>query len=462
MKADVNIVNGKVWMDKRLQKVGISIKDGKIIAITDKAYLPEAEEKIDANGLLVLPGAIDSHVHSREPGSTEREDLTTITAAAAGGGITTILDMPNNLPPTSTVEAFEAKRKLAESRAIVDFGLYAGAGSENIEEITKLADAGAVAFKTFLAKLAPDRVAEMKGLIILEDGSFIDILREVKKTGLMVCVHAENKEINEYCMNKLQAEGRKDIDAFGDYRPVISEIEGTAKTMCFAKYTGARVNMCHVYAPDAVQLVQDAKNTGADVTCELACNYLFINEDDMANLGPYGCTVPPFRGKDYQESTWKSYLNGEFDIINSDHAPYTKEEMEKGWEDIFAAPPDGSSIEVMFPLLLNEVNKGHLSLARLMESIVERPAQLFGIYPQKGIIGIGSDADLVFVDMNKEKELHGKDLHTKQRLINQYEGWTVKGVPVITMVRGKVVMKDGEIKVNPGYGTFVRPVRQIV
>ncbi|MGI5824302.1 MAG: dihydroorotase [Bacillota bacterium] len=456
MIADKNIINGQVWMDHRLNDVGVAVKDGKIVAVCDKEFLPEAKEIIDADGCVVLPGAIDSHVHGRDPGSTEREDFYTITAAAACGGITTIFDMPNNLPPTSNVKNFEEKREMAEKKAYVDFALYAGAGSDNIDDISDLADAGAIAFKTFLTKLAPDRVDEMVGLIIKEDGSFVEVMKAIKETGLLSCVHAENKEINEYYLNKLQAAGRKDVYAFSEARPPISEIEGTARTLCIAKYTGTRVHMCHIFDPEAVNLVEKARAEGQEVSCELTPNYLFLSEEDMEHLGPHGCVFPPLRGKEYQKAIFKNYAEGKIDIINSDHAPYTMEEIELGKDDIFLTPPDGCAIEVMLPLLLNEVNKGTLTLSRVVETFMEKPAQLFGIYPRKGAISVGSDADMILVDMQQTRTLHGKELHTKQHY-TQYENWQVKGTPIMTMVRGEVVMKGGQLVGRPGWGTFIKP-----
>lgn len=458
MKAATNIINGKVWINGNLLNTGVSIVDGKIAAIADEKFLPPAENVIDAKGNLVLPGAIDTHVHSREPGGTDREDFVTITAGAAAGGVTTILDMPNNIPPTSTVENFTKKQEMAESRAIVDFGLYAGAGTDNIDEIIKLAEAGAVGYKTFLTRLAPDRIEEFKGLVVDNDGSFLEVLKEVRKAGILYCIHCENEGINNFYTEKLQSEKRNDFAAFGESRPPISEISGIGRVLVLSKYTNTPVHICHVSEPEAIKMIDNAKKDGQKVSCEVASPYPFFSEEDLDRMGPFGFSFPPLRKMPNKELIYESLLNGKIDIINSDHAPYTKEEVEIGWENIWKVPPSISTIETLFPMLLNEVSKGKMPLKRLMEIFVEKPAQLFGIYPQKGVIQVGSDADIVIVDMNREKTIKDDDMHTKIKT-TQFNGFTVKGVPVLTMVRGKVVMEDGCVVGEPGWGTMVKPIR---
>lgn len=453
---DINIINGKVWIGGQLILTSLSIDEGKIVAISQKNYLPLAKKSINAEGYFVLPGMIDSHMHSRDPGSTDREDFFTVTCAAAAGGITTIFDMPTVIPPVSTISAFEEKKALAHKKAVVDFALYAGAGSDNIHQIQDLANAGAIAFKTFLILLSPDRTEEAWGVYVSNDGMFLEVLQAIQATGLISAVHAESSEIIQHYTKKLKSNGRKDIQAFGESRPEISDIEAVSKALLFAKYTGTRLHICHVGSRGVVELIRQAKASGQFVTSETTPLYLLLSEEDLNNLGPSGLIYPPLRSKENRNALYQAFTAGDIEIMNSDHAPYTQEEMKKGLNDIWQAVPDGSAIEVMFPLMLTEVNKGNLTLKRVIESMAEIPARLFGLAYRKGFIQVGSDADLVIVDMDAEKIIRGKELHTKQHM-TQFEGWKVKGVPIIIMVRGKVVADHGEIMGEPGWGIFVNP-----
>jgi len=455
-RVDLNIINGLVWANGELIAKNISILDEKIFTVTTNSELPMAKKTIDAKGYLVLPGAIDSHIHSRDPGSTDREDFYTVTAAAAAGGVTTVLDMPNNIPPISSVENFNLKRKIAEEKAVIDFGLYAGAGSDNIDEITNLANAGAIAFKTFLTKLSPERFQEMKGLIVHNNGSFIEVLKEVRKTDLLYCLHTEDDQIIDYYTDQLKLRNRNDLKAFGESRPPISEISSVARTLTLSKYTDTKIHICHISIPESIKMVNDAKKEGQRVTSEVASIYPFLSEEDLERLGPYGLTYPPLRDLQNRDIIYNSFLNGDIDIINSDHAPYKKEEIERGYNDIWKASPSISTIEVLLPVLLNEVSKGKMSLKRLIEGFIELPARLFKLYPKKGIIQEGSDADIIIVDMNNEKIINCNELHTKIRT-TQFEGLKVKGYPITTIVRGKIVMVNNKIIAKPGWGRMIKP-----
>jgi len=454
MKADLLIEGGKVWIRDALYEVSIAVEDGRIAAIGAPSSMPRAERVYDASGKMVLPGVVDSHVHSREPGMTDREDFLTITRAAAAGGVTTIFDMPNTIPPTSTVSAFREKRALAESKAIVDFALFAGAGTDNIDQLPALAEAGAIGFKLFLTMLAPDRVQEMWGMFVKNDGSFLDVLSQVKKTGLALAVHSENGSMIDHLTAKLKAEGRQDWDAFEESRPSISEIEAVNKVILLGQYTGARVHICHVGSYESAEIIREAKLKGVKVTAELTPLYLLLSKDDVPRLGPYGLIFPPLRSRSNMEALYGYYNDGVIDIMNSDHAPYSRSELDVGWTDMWKTPPDGSAIEVMLSLMLNEAYAGRTTLERVINSLTELPARIFGVYPQKGTIMVGSDADIVVVDREREWTIVGKQLHTKQQ-VTQFEGVTVHGMPVATFVRGQQVMDGREIIAQPGIGRFV-------
>jgi len=457
MKVDLNIINGKIWTNKKLVNASISIDKGKIVIISDKKYLPKSKEVIDAKDCLVLPGMIDSHIHSRDPGFTEREDFYTVSCAAAAGGITTIFDMPNNIPPASTTDGFKIKIEIANRKSIIDFALYAGAGKENISEIEFLSKLGAIAFKTFLLDVSTSKTKDTYwGINISNNTEMLKVFEAINKTGKISAVHAEDGNIINYAVEKLKAEKRNDVSAFGESRPEISEIVSTHTVILLANYTGTKLHICHVGSPGVIDLIYEAKQKNQDVTSETTPLYLLLSEEDLERIGYLGYIYPPLRSLDVKKKIYDAFIKGKIDILNSDHAPYTKEEMKKGERNVWDAAPDGSAIEIMLPLMLNEVNKGIISLERVVHSLSEFPAKRFGIDNQKGFIEIGLDADFVIVDMHKEKIIYGENMKTKQK-ITQFEGVKIKGVPIKTISKGKVIAEDSEIMVEPGWGEFIKP-----
>ena len=253
---DLVLKNGKIVTGNGVFDGGLGVDSGQIVAIGKNAHLPDADKVVDLSGNLVLPGAIDGHCHCHAMGRSDWEDFTTGTMAAAAGGITTILEMPQTLPPTATAKAFLEKRKEAERDAVVNFGLYGGAGSQNLDEIPKLAADGAIAFKTFMPQPSPGREQDMWGLFVADDGSFFEALKAIARTGLPSCVHAENWQIYQYLAKKLESEGKKDLPAYLEARPAIAESEGISRAAMLADAAGARIHICHVAAREGVEVVR--------------------------------------------------------------------------------------------------------------------------------------------------------------------------------------------------------------
>jgi dihydropyrimidinase/allantoinase len=457
-KVDLVIKGGRIVRSDQVFTADIAIGDGKILGIMDGSWSPQADEVIDASGKVVMAGGIDPHVHSREPGITERDDFTTCTMAAAAGGVTTILEQPISIPPVNSVESFVYKKGLASSKAVVDFALYGGAGSTSIPHVQAQAMEGAVAFKTFLHAPSPGREAEFEGLYATDDGALLDVFSEVAKTGRVQCVHAENNGIIQYRIQKLREQGRVDPMAHGESRPVVAEVEAASRVIHFAKETGVRLNLCHISSGSAVAEAHRAKQEGYPVTVETCPHYLFQTEEAMRTLGPYAKINPPLRSREEQEKLWMYLSKGAVDTIGSDHGPHLPEHKERGWEDIFAAPSGVSGLDTMLPLLLNAVNEGRLGLQKLTQLVSENVARMYGIYPQKGTVQPGSDADLIVVDMQKAMVIDPGRMYTKQReAARLFAGWRTQGTIVMTLVRGRMVMKDGVVVGKPGGGQFVRP-----
>jgi len=457
LTVDLVIKNGKAVMPDGLYEVGLAIDEGKIVCIGKASKLPKADHTIDASGKIVLPGIIDAHVHLREPGTPQREDFETGTKAAAAGGITTVLEMPVSTPAVASAEALNRRIELLKNRAVVDYGLYAGAGTHNLQQIPSLAKAGAIAFKTFLTHPPPEREPEYRGVYAVDDGSLLEIFGAVSKTGLRSCVHAENNTIIERNIAKLKESKRLDPPAHAESRPNVVEVEAVERAITLAKTANAKLHLCHTSTREAMEIIQSAKRSGMDITAETCPQYLTLTSEVMKKSGPYAKINPPLRSSADVNAMWSAVNGGTVDIIASDHAPFPKEEKDVGWTDIWKAPAGMPQLETMLPLLLTKVNERRISIERLARLMSTNPARIFGLYPRKGAIRIGSDGDITIVDLKKQKTIRKEEMHTKGRSVTVYDGWEVKGVPTATIVRGQIVMDESGVVGKVGYGQFLRP-----
>lgn len=438
---------------------GLAIDSGQIVAIARNGNLPEADKVQDLHGNLIMPGAIDGHCHVHAMGRSDWEDFTTGTMAAAAGGITTILEMPQTLPPTSTAKAFAEKRKEAERDAVVNFGLYGGAGSQNLEEIPRIAAEGAVAFKTFMPQPSPGREKDMWGLFVTDDGSFFEVFKTIARTGIPSCVHAENWQIYQYLSKKLESEGKMDLAAYLEARPGITESEGISRAAMLANAAGARIHICHVCAQEAVDVVRRAKANGQRLTAETCPHYVTFTAEQVNQYGAYAKINPPIRTVQDRNELWKGLNDGTIDIVTSDHGPFTKDWKEAGLKNIWKASMGTPCLDAFLPVMLTHVNEGRISLETLTRAVSEKVAKIFGLYPKKGVVRVGSDADLVIVDPKKKRKLRAEEFYTKAKAIALvYNGVEVKGMPVATLVNGVEVMRDGQVVGKPGTGKFVTPI----
>jgi len=449
LTVDLVIREGKIYTPYGFVEGSIGIDSGKIVSLTKQAAEPDADRVIDAKGNLILPGMIDMHVHFRDPGFPEREDFETGTRAAAAGGVTTVVDMPNTMPPVTSVEALEEKVKIANRKALVDFALIGGAGELRPETLIAMANGGIVGFKTFM-------IARFRELAA-SDGQMLDNFTTIAKTGLPCLVHAENEDIVSRWREKAKASGRLDPMAHSEFRPAVAENEATMRTIMLAEGTGLHLHICHMTTKGATDIMGWAKARGVKVTGETSTNYLLLSADIMKEVGPLAKIDPPLRGPEDQKALWKAVNEGVIDVIASDHAPYPKEDKEKGWENIFEAPSGGGGVETSLPLMLDCVNRDLLKLERLVEIASTNPAKILRLYPRKGALLLGADADLVIVDLKRAFEIKGERLHSKQKM-TLFEGHRGRGLPSTTIVRGEIVMEDGEVLGKTGFGEFQRPI----
>jgi allantoinase len=449
MQVDMVVKSGKIVTSNSTIEAGVAIDKGKFVAIAKDGNLPVANKVIDAKGNLILPGVIDEHVHFLDMESTDYEDYVTGSTAAAVGGVTMVIDMPLCIPATVSLETFEEKKEVAMKKFLIDFALYGGAVPGNVDEIPKMAKAGAIGFKAMMAGSVPG-FFEM-----LDDGMLVDAFKTIADCGSVIALHAENDAIINYLEKKFKTAGRKDILAFFESRPVMQEVEAISRAIMLAQETKCHLHIIHVSCPQGIDLIYQKKVGGQRITCETGPQYLILSEDDMVRLGPYIKFAPPVRSKPETEKLWHQLAEGKIETLGSDHGPHPKENKEMGWENIWNAGNGALAVETILPLMLSEgVNKNRISIQRLVSVLCENPAKIFGIYPQKGTIQVGSDADLVIADMNKEHVIEAAKLHSKQKH-TPFEGLKVKGMPILTMVRGEVIVKDGQVMGKPGYGKFI-------
>ena len=456
MKADLVVKKGTIVTPEATLKGGVAINDGKIVAIGADDTLPEGNRTIDASNLHILPGLIDAHVHFRDPGVTHKEDFSTGSTAAVCGGITTVIDMPNQIPPTENAEQVGVKKKIAESKSLCDFAVLGVIHQTNADDIIPMAQAGAIGYKIFFGET-------IGNLPFPDDGMCQIVFPNITKSGVPLCVHAENRQIQHFWTNKLKAEGKNDPIYWESSRPWLCEAESIAHVMFLAETFGTKLHIVHASTRQAVEMVRDAKARGLRFTAETQPHYLLRVDTDMKDVGPLLKMNPPVRSKDHQDALWQGLLEGSVDMIATDHSPHTLEE--KGcdingkmlkpaiWECISGF----CGVETNVPLLLTQVNKGRMTLNHYVKVQSENVAKVWQMYPKKGTIRLGSDGDLTIVDMNKEGTIDPNKLHSKNHP-TPWGGWKVKGMPVYTVVRGHVQMKDG----NPAGGVIGRMQTPII
>ena len=461
MIADLVFKNVQLHTEGGMIQSGVAVKDGKIIAIAADDYLPSAKEVIDGCGQHLLPGGVDPHVHFRDPSKNERETFMTGSMAAAAGGVTTVCEHPISLPPPYSPELLRRRIEIADRQSLVDFVFFGAAGADKLDEIPKVAKEEIVAFKTFFHEPPEGRDLEFAGLTMANDAQIYDGFQAVAKTGKILAIHAENNDIIANQIKKLRAAGAVSGMHHADSRPPISEIEAVAKVLCLAKATGTRVQLCHISTNEAAELVKQAKNSGQEAYLETCPHYLFLNETALEKFGPFAKCNPPLRKQEIVDALWKYVQDGSVDMIGSDHGPFLTAEKETGYKDIFVAPAGFPGIDLRLPLMLTAVKQGKLSIERVLELISANPAKIYGLYPQKGAIQVGADADFVMVDLEREFVVdRTKGYSRSADTARVYDGWTLSGLPTMTMVRGKIVMKDGVVSAeNEGWGQLVSAIK---
>lgn len=422
MAFDFIFRNGKAVTPTGIVDADIGVSGGKISQVGQIAETGPQEK--DCTGLFILPGLIDMHVHFRDPGFPKKEDFASGSAAAAAGGITTVIDMPNTNPPTLTCEALEEKRKIAASKSLVNFGFFFGLAYDNFDEIKAAPNIAGI--KIYMGSSTGDLfVANM------------NVIEKLFQLGKFVIVHAEDENIIRENLEKYK--DSQDPNVHSLIRSPAAAYEAVKSVLHLAKKYEARVHITHVSTADEIEELR--KFQGPLVSCDVTPHHLYLTQNAYAERGNFVKTNPPLRSNKDRQALWKGLRDGVISAIASDHAPHTKEEKEQSYSN---APAGAPGVETMLPLLLDSVNHGELSLRDIAKLTSENPAQLLGI-KGKGKIEAGFDADFVLVDMNKEMVVGNAPFFTKCNW-SPFSGWKLKGWPVMTVVGGLVVFEEGQIR----------------
>jgi len=400
-------IEGRALIGDQLVNCCIGIENGKIVEI--KKIL-RAEEHLDFNDMLILPGGVDIHVHMREPGLTSKEDFSSGTKAAAFGGITCVMDMPNTIPPTTTKRAVEDKLDIASGKSWVDFGIFAGCvPGMDPTQLKK----GVAGYKLYMGSTTGD-------LLVTEDDDIKRILDSIKESGSVLSIHAEDQAW-------LREGSAMDLEGYAQNRPYQAETKAIERISSLSQYEN--VNICHISSKQGLELLKDSP-----FTKEVTPHHLLLSS--KKDLGAMGKVNPPLRNEVNRKELFEAFKEGIFDVLASDHAPHTFAEKE---DEFDYAPPGVPGVETSLPLMLLLVKKGTLDLPMLIRMASYRPAHLFNI--SKGYIDVGLDADLMVVDPRSVSAIKGDRLHSRCGW-TPYEGWEAI-FPHSVMVRGRMVVEDG-------------------
>lgn len=430
------------------------IRSGKIAAIGSRPDLDQDAAAVDCAGKYVVPGFIDGHVHLREMGYSDREDFYTGTQAAAVGGITTVMDMPNNKPNVITPDDFKARRDRVMERAYVNIGLYVWACGKNVDRLHEFQGLGPIGFKIFTAETGAYD-PEFANYITTEPSVLYRILEQVGAIGSLAAIHSECQSLISHFEAVARQRMEPDMRAYLYSRPQAVEDVAVFSEVAIARQTNARIHICHVVGKGAVNFLRWAKqHYYPHVSCEAAPHNLLMNDRQALKLGSVAKFSPPVHSEEHRKALWDGLLDGTIDIIGSDHAPQDYEKKHN--PNIWQASPGSPALDYWVPLMLDRVAKGELSMRRFVEAASERPAKIFGIHPRKGSIEVGADADLVVIDMDRTSKVDPSRFKSKAKF-TAFEGWPLRGMPAMTFVGGMLVAKDGEVVGDPGTGTLVSP-----
>ncbi|HLI51826.1 MAG TPA: amidohydrolase family protein [Thermomicrobiaceae bacterium] len=452
MGRKVVIEGGLIGGEDGAYRADLVLDGEQVAAITLDASDIDADERIDAAGMLVVPGGVDVHTHFKEPAEPLLEGFAYGSRGAVAGGITTVVEMPQAGPTSSEGAHIREKRKLGETHSIVDFALWGAAINQEMAKIDEMIDEGIVAVKSFMAGSSP-------GFPKVTDATMVAIFERLIGTGIPYGLHAENDEMLQNGIQRMRLAGRKDPMAHAESRPPIVEEEAVNRALFLAEQTGGFAYLCHTTTTAGIAMVQAAKERGVKAAVETCPQYLTLDTDDLKERGPFARCAPAIRDRAIVEGLWRKVAAGEVDVISSDHCGYTVESREAGSDDIFEAPLGLPGVQTMEPMVLDEMlNKRGLDVGLFVRLTAANPARLFSLYPRKGSLQPGADADVVLYDTERSWTVHAKELLHKNKW-TPFDGRKVGCKVTRTIIRGQTVYRGddkAQVLAEPGYGKFLR------
>lgn len=442
-RADLRIENGTIVTATGQTTGGLAVRDGTIVAVGDDDSLPTADQTVDAEGCVVLPGFVDEHVHDRSLGQTQKEDWETVTRAAAVGGVTTVLGHGNTDPYIDRPAHLERKRERGRRDSVVDFGCFAWLTAENYDDIETLAT-DAVGVQASLDERAPTR------------GELLTAMERLGALGERLAIHVEDGEIVAERRQRRQERGDATPREHCRSRPPVAEHVGAATVVELAEQTDCPVHVLQVSAGSTLERLVRGRNRGVDLTVETTPHYLWFSEEEMGDLGHAAVMSPPLRSDSERARLLSLALDaGELDCIGTDHAPHT--DAEKHLDEttaVWDVAPGSAGVETGPAAMATLAARGRLSYSDVVDLYSTTPARIWGLYPQKGSLRVGTDADITVVDPDLEWTVDRTELHSKSTA-TVWDNETVTGRVQTTVLRGNLVYHDGTVRGDTGYG---RPV----
>ncbi len=456
MRFDTVIRNGTVVTATDLFPSDIGISNGKIAAIAQSLPVENAGKVIDAAGLLVMPGGVDAHTHLDMPfgGTTSADDFESGTIAAAFGGTTTLIDFAIQQKGQSLRQAFETWMKKADGKAVIDYAFHCiitDLGDAQFDEMGALIREGVSSFKLFMA---------YPGVLMVDDATIFRAMSQAAKYGGLICMHAENGGVIDVIVRKALLEGKRAPKYHALTRPTTAEGEATARAIALAEMAGSPVYIVHLSSNDALEKVREARDRGLPAYAETCPQYLYLSLENMDVPGFEGAKyvfTPPLREKWHQEKLWQGLAHDTLQVVSTDHCPFCfKEQKELGKDDFTKIPNGGPGIEHRLSLIYTGgVHGGRFSPNRFVQLVATAPAKLFGLYPRKGTIAVGSDADIVVFDAHAEQVISASTHHMRVDY-SMFEGIRVKGLPKAVLSRGHTIVENAKFVGKAGSGEFIR------
>ena len=441
---DSVLTNARAYLNGQIVDCSIALEEGKIFKIGKETQMPSADQKTNLKNLLVLPGLIDEHVHLRDEGKAYKEDFETGTAAAAAGGFTTVLDMPNNEPVTMSSETLRNRMYTASRKVLVNVGFYSEFPKKTAE-IKNIIAEGAVGFKLFMG-------CQIGGLNIDDEESIEDGFREVANFDVPVAVHAEDKALLTKNEEKLKQAKKTSLAAFQAAHSEEVEYKAIERLLKMRASTNLHLHFCHISTEKGLNAIGDAKKSSRKVTCEVTPNHLLLSTAELQRCGQMLIMAPPLRNNDQVEALWKGIGEGLVDAIGSDHAPHVS--SEKAASSVWDVKVGVPGLETTLPLMLTQVRKNQLSLAKVIQLLSEKPAEIYRL-SDRGCLEHGRNADLTIVDFKQKFIIDASKFKSKAKY-SPYDGWEVAGKLLKTYVNGQLVFDEGEIVAKAGSGSIVR------